>query len=88
MEINKLLKNHSQIDFLGYHKSLQLYNNESIALKVEENTKFREILFNKVFKEKIAKVEFSRGLDTIYDSNKIDKDLFYTNLKAFSRLFY
>lgn len=82
-EINKLLKNHLQIEFFGYHKSLQLYNNEDIPLKVEENTKFREVLLNNVSKENIDKVEFSRGLETIYDSNKIDKDLFYTNLKAF-----
>lgn len=82
-EINNLIKNQSKFDFFGYHKSLQLYNNNSAPLNFEENTRYREILLNKVSTRNISKVEFSRGLETIYESKKIDKDLFYRNLKGF-----
>ncbi len=65
------------------HKTLQLYNREGKALNVGENSKYRETLLNEVSKEKILRIEFSRGLETNFEVKKIDKDLFYSNLKSF-----
>jgi len=63
------------------HKTLQLYNNDGLALNLEDNTKYRDALLNKISQDGIQRIEFSRGLETNYETNKIDKDLFYTNLK-------
>jgi len=72
-----------QCDLFCNHRSLQLYNNANEPLNVEENTKLRENLLNKVKQKQISQIEFSRGLETNFEAKKIDKDLFYTNLKPF-----
>jgi len=65
------------------HKTLQLYDSNNKVLNLEDNTKYRENILNKVTLENIPRIEFSRGLETDIAVNKIDKDLFYSNLKAF-----
>jgi hypothetical protein len=64
------------------HKTLQLFNTEGKALNIEDNSKNRETLINKVTQLNIPRIEFSRGLETNYEAKKIDKDLFYSHLKS------
>lgn len=82
-EIAQITKDLSDCKIFCNHKTLQLYNIEGRALKNEDNTKNREALLNKITIKTIQRIEFSRGLETNFETNRIDKDLFYTNLKAF-----
>jgi hypothetical protein len=65
------------------HKSLQLYDIKGNALDLENNNKQRENILKKVALSNIQRIEFGRGIDTDFKVNKIDKQLFYSNLKAF-----
>jgi hypothetical protein len=80
--LSDLVKQLSDCKLFCHHKTLQLYNKNKNALPQEENLKLRESLINKVSENKILRIEFSRGLETNYAVRQIDKDLFYTNLKA------
>jgi len=81
IDLASLVKKLSSCQLFCNHKTLQLYNAESKAINIEDNSKNRETLINVVTQYKIPRVEFSRGLETNYDAKKIDKDLFYSNLK-------
>jgi hypothetical protein len=63
------------------HKTLQLFDNGNNALNDKMNLELRENLLTKISKLGIPRIEFSRGLETNYESNKIDKELFYHNLR-------
>lgn len=82
IDLASLVKTLSGCQFFCNHKTLQLYNTEGKALNIEDNSKNRETLINKVTQLNIPRVEFSRGLETNYEAQKIDKDLFYSNLKS------
>tara|TARA_R100000306_G_C4357381_1_gene133485 strand:- start:199 stop:831 length:633 start_codon:yes stop_codon:yes gene_type:complete len=82
-DISKVLKLLPDCRIFCNHKTLQLYNNAGLPLNIEDNTKYRESLINNIGKSSIQRIEFSRGLETNFNTNKIDKDLFYTNLKPF-----
>ena len=82
IDLASLVKQLSRCQLFCNHKTLQLYNIENKALNIEDNSKNRETLINKVTQLDIPRVEFSRGLETNYEANKIDKDLFYSNLKS------
>jgi hypothetical protein len=81
-ELSELVKLLPQCELFCNHKSLQLYNAAAMALNTEDNVKYRESLLIKIAQSNIPHVEFSRGLETNFEAKKIDKDLFYTNLKA------
>ena len=83
IDLASLVKQLSNCQFFCNHKTLQLYNIEMKALTVDDNTKSRESLLNIVTQLNIPRVEFSRGLETNFEAKKIDKDLFYANLRAF-----
>jgi hypothetical protein len=83
IEISQILKVLPDCNAFCNHKTLQLYNNAGIPLRIEDNTIYRETLLNKVSQYSIQRIEFSRGLETNYETKKIDKDLFYNNLKPF-----
>lgn len=83
MEIKQILESLTYCKVFCNHKTLQLYNNAGIPLNIEDNTKYRETLLNKVEHSSIQRIEFSRGLETNYETKKMDKDLFYTNLRPF-----
>ena len=82
IDLSSLVKQLSGCQLFCNHKTLQLYNIEGNALNIEDNSKNREALINKVTQLNIPRVEFSRGLETNYEAKKIDKDLFYSNLKS------
>lgn len=82
INLSSLVKQLSDCQLFCNHKTLQLYNIEGNALNIEDNSKNREALINKVTQMNIPRVEFSRGLETNYEAKKIDKDLFYSNLKS------
>jgi hypothetical protein len=82
-DISEILKLLPECRVFCNHKTLQLYNNTEKALSVENNTEYRESLLNRVDVLSIPRIEFSRGLETNMVANKIDKDLFYTNLRCF-----
>jgi hypothetical protein len=82
-EISQIIKRLPNCKVFCNHKALQLYNNAGVPLTIEDNTKYRETLLNKIGQSPIQRIEFSRGLETNYEMKKIDKDLFYTNLKPF-----
>jgi hypothetical protein len=82
-EISQILKLLPECSVFCNHKTLQLVNNAGLPLNVEDNTKYRESLLNNIEQLSIQRIEFSRGLETNYETKKIDKDLFYTNLKPF-----
>lgn len=82
-DISQILKILPNCSIFCNHKTLQLFNNGGLPLRIEDNTKYRETLLNKVEQASIQRIEFSRGLETNYETKKIDKDLFYTNLKPF-----
>lgn len=82
-EISQILKLLPDCSVFCNHKTLQLYNNAGLPLNIEDNTKYRESLLNNIKQSSIQRIEFSRGLETNYETKKIDKDLFYTNLKPF-----
>jgi hypothetical protein len=65
------------------HKTLQLFDNAGEPLSLESNTKRKEGLVNLSLANGIPRLEFSKGLDTDLSNLKIDKDLFYENLKDF-----
>jgi hypothetical protein len=81
IELASLVKQLSGCKLFCNHKTLQIYNIEGKALNIEDNSKYREALINKVIQMNIPRVEFSRGLETNYEAKKIDKDLFYSHLK-------
>lgn len=81
--INQLLNENQNIRFLGTHKSLQLFNVNGKPLNIEDNSNFREVLLRKLLEKNPLQIEFSGGLETNFDSKKIDKELFYSNLKSF-----
>ncbi len=74
-------------EFFCNHKTLQLYDVNDHALDNDNNRIQRENLLNKVTLANIQRIEFSRGLETNIEVKKIDKDLFYSNLKAFLDFF-
>lgn len=82
-EISHIIKLLPECRVFCNHKTLQLYNNAGSPLNIEDNTKIRESLLNAVEKESIQRIEFSGGIETNYETKKINKDLFYTNLKSF-----
>ena len=82
-EIVQILQSLPHCKVFCNHKTLQLYNNAGIPLSIKDNTKYRESLLNKVEQSSTQRIEFSRGLETNYETRRIDKDLFYTNLKPF-----
>ncbi|MBL0065536.1 MAG: hypothetical protein IPP38_11105 [Bacteroidetes bacterium] len=82
IDLASLVKQLSGCQLFCNHKTLQLFNAEGNALNIEDNSKNREALINKVTQLNIPRVEFSRGLETNYENKKIDKDLFYYNLKS------
>jgi hypothetical protein len=82
IDLASLVKQLSGCQLFCNHKTLQLFNAESKALNIEDNSKNREALINKVIQLNLPRVEFSRGLETNYEAKKIDKDLFYSNLKS------
>ena len=82
IDLASLVKQLSVCQLFCNHKTLQLFNTESKALNIEDNSKNREALINKVIQLNLPRVEFSRGLETNYEAKKIDKDLFYSNLKS------
>ncbi|GEM_PF-2011877 len=82
-EISQIIRLLPDCNLFCNHKTLQLYNNSGLPLNIEDNTKYRESLLNNVGQLSIQRIEFSRGLETNYETKKIDKDLFYTNLKPF-----
>ena len=82
-EISQIIKLLPDCNVFCNHKTLQLYNNAGFPLNVEDNTKYRESLLNNITQSSIQRIEFSGGLETNYETKKIDKDLFYTNLKPF-----
>jgi hypothetical protein len=82
-DFSSLIAKLDDCKLLCNHKTLQLYDKESKPLSKENNIAFRESLLNQVSNLKIRRVEFSRGLETNFEANKIDKDLFYSNLKIF-----
>lgn len=73
----------SQCNLFCNHKTLQLYDLKGNPLNNEINSKKRESFLNIVAKKNISRIEFSKVLETNIEASKIDKDLFYTNLKAF-----
>ncbi len=81
IDLAPLVKQLPSCQLFCNHKTLQLYNTEGKALNIEDNSKNREALINIVTQLNLPRVEFSRGLETNYESKKIDKDLFYSNLK-------
>jgi len=83
IEISKILKLLPDCSLFCNHKTLQLYNNDGLPLNLEDNTKYCESLLNNIGQSSIQRIEFSGGLETNYETKKIDKDLFYTNLKPF-----
>lgn len=83
IDLASLVKQLPDCQLFCNHKTLQLYNVEGNALNIEDNSKNREALINKVIQFSIPRVEFSRGLETNYEAKKIDKDLFYSNLRSF-----
>ena len=83
VEISQMIKNLTDCDIFCNHKTLQLFDNVGEPLNAEDNAKYREALLIKVEQERIHRIEFSGGLETIFENNKIDKHLFYNNLKAF-----
>ncbi len=80
-EISQIIRLLPDCKIFCNHKTLQLYNNSGLPLNIEDNTKYRESLLNNIGHSSIQRIEFSRGLETNYETKKIDKDLFYTNLK-------
>jgi hypothetical protein len=82
-DIGQIINNIKDFNLFCYHKSLQLYNSEGFAINLEDNLKYREALINKMIRENIPRIEFSGGLETDFDTKKINKDLFYSNLKSF-----
>jgi hypothetical protein len=82
-EISQIIRLLPDCKIFCNHKTLQLYNNSGLPLNIEDNTKYRESLLNNIGHSSIQRIEFSRGLETNYETKKIDKDLFYTNLKPF-----
>lgn len=82
IDLASLVKQLSGCQLFCNHKTLQLFNAESKALNIEDNSKNREALISKVIQLNLPRVEFSRGLETNYEAKKIDKDLFYSNLKS------
>ncbi|MBK7095609.1 MAG: hypothetical protein IPH57_11355 [Saprospiraceae bacterium] len=82
-EISQIIRLLPDCNVFCNHKTLQLYNNSGLPLNIEDNTKYRESLLNHIGQSSIQRIEFSRGLETNYETKKIDKDLFYTNLKPF-----
>lgn len=82
-DLSSLMNSLSNCQFFCNHKTLQLYTPQGVPLNIGDNSKYRESLINEVSRLKIKRVEFSRQLETNYDANKIDKDLFYNNLKPF-----
>ena len=82
IDLASLVKQLSGCQLFCNHKTLQIYNIEGKALNIEDNSKNREALINKVTQLNIPRVEFSRGLETNYEAKKIDKDLFYSHLKS------
>ncbi len=83
IEIAHILNLLPECKLFCYHKSLQLYNGVGLPLGLEDNVKYRESLINKVLKSSIPHIEFSGGFESDYKLGKIDKDLFYKNLKPF-----
>lgn len=82
IDLLSLVKQLSGCQLFCNHKTLQLFNAEGKVLDIENNSKNREALINKVTQLNIPRVEFSRGLETNYETKKIDKDLFYSHLKS------
>lgn len=82
-EISQIIKLLPRCSVFCNHKTLQLFNNAGFPLNIEDNTKYRESLLNNIGQSPIHRIEFSRGLETNYETKKIDKELFYTNLKPF-----
>jgi hypothetical protein len=82
IDLLSLVKQLSGCQLFCNHKTLQLFNAEGKALNIEDNSQKREELINKVTQLNIPRVEFSRGLETNYETKKIDKDLFYSHLKS------
>ncbi len=87
INLASFVKELSRCQLFCNHKTLQLYDAHGMALKINDNLKNRESLINVVTRLKIPRIEFSRGLETNYDANKIDKDLFYSNLNSFMDYF-
>lgn len=82
-EISQIIKLLPHCNVFCNHKTLQLYNNSGLPLNIEDNTKYRESLLNNVGQLSIQRIEFSGGLETNYETKKIEKNLFYSNLKPF-----
>ena len=82
-DLFSLVKQLSNCPLFCHHKTLQLFNTKKEPLNIKDNTTNRDTLINKVSQLNIERIEFSRGLETNYKTNKIDKYLFYTNLKPF-----
>jgi hypothetical protein len=80
-DIGQIISAISNSKLVCNHKTLQLYDNNNNALIDKENLTLRENLLTKVSIMGVLRIEFSRGLESNYDSNKIDKELFYYNLK-------
>lgn len=76
IDLASLVKQLPDCNFFCNHKTLQLYNTEGRALIIEDNTKTREALINKVTQYGIPRVEFSRGLETNYEAKKSIKIYF------------
>jgi hypothetical protein len=83
IDLASLVKQLVKCELFCNHKTLQLFNTEGKALNIEDNSKNRETLINMVTQLGVPRIEFSRGLETNYEANRIDKDLFYSNLKPF-----
>ncbi len=82
-ELRSLIEKIALCKLFCNHKTLQLYNTEKMPLNIEDNTRYRESLLNKVKKAGVPRIEFSGGLETNFYQKQIDKSLFYVNLKAF-----
>ena len=72
IDLASLVKQLSGCQLFCNHKTLQLFNAESKALNIEDNSKNREALINKVIQLNLPRVEFSRGLETNYEAKNKD----------------
>lgn len=83
VELSLFVKELDNCKLFCSHKTLQIYDRENNAIDRDENTKYRESLLRKVNQKNTQWIEFSGGLTTNRETKKIDRNLFYSNLKLF-----
>jgi hypothetical protein len=81
IHVNKIIVEISNSKLVCNHKTLQLFDNNNSALNDTMNLNIRENFLTRVFSMGIPRVEFSRGIESNFEYKKIDKELFYSNLK-------